>query len=269
MNKLLAIASLSIMCGFAVAQEAEAPKSLWNYDKSNFTVGDINADNWRVSDVDGKVTENGFAITKLETKGGGAVIRYVALNQSHPYFCFKILNSTRCKDNYFSLYTPAIGYFAAPTPVLVHKVPAGYYSFKGNIAQDKPMTTCRFDMHGGDVEFAFMGMFDKPEYILYTNDNAMKIGDELVINFDSLKPVDAVAVELIQAYTMPPLAINGKSKIELTAVNAEKTKWQAKVKLESVTPHVTKKPYTPGTILLKTTVNNQDIYGTNYGTIQF
>ena len=269
MNKLLTIASLSIMCGVAVAQESEAPKSLWNYNKSNFEVGDINKGQWRVSDVDAKVTENGFAITKLENKRGGAVIRYVAINKSYPYLCYKILNSTRCKDNYFSLYTPTIRDFVAPNPVLVHKVPAGYYSVKGNIAQDKPMTSCRFDMHGGDIEFAFMGMFDKPEYILYTNDNAMKIGDELVINFESLKPVVAVAVELMQAYTMPPLAINGQSKIELVAVNPEKTKWQAKVKLENVTPHVTKKPYSPGTILLKTTINDQDIYGTNYGTIQF
>jgi hypothetical protein len=251
----------------AAAVIDETATALWKYDKANFEAGDINKQQWRASDVDAKTTDNGFIITKKADKSGGALIRYVDIEKDYPYLCMQILKAEH-KGGYYSIYTPNVGGFNYPVMTLVSKILPGYYSFKGSIAKDIKNTICRFDVHGANIEFAFIGMFDKPEYIVYTNDAPVKIGDEMVINFDSLKPVDSVAVELFQTYTMPQLSINGQSKLDLTAVNAEKTKWQFKTKLESIKGQSATKPFAPGAVLIKATVNGKiDVFGTNYGTI--
>ncbi len=241
----------------------ESAAALWKYDKTNFEVGDIYNQKWLVSGLDGQVTANGFMIKKSATKDGGALMRYVELNKDYPYLCFQILKA-ESKGGYCAMTIPVVAGLEAPLPNFVSKILPGYYSFKGGIPKDVKNTTCRVDAYGCDIEYAFIGMFDKPEYIVYTNDAAVKPGDELVVSFDSLQPVESVAVEFYQAYTMPQLTVNGKSKVELAPVNAEKTKWQIKLKLASIGNSMAAKPFAPGEMVLKAVVNNKiNVFGSN------
>jgi len=196
---------------------------------------------WRTGQV--KFVTNGESATLTKIKDSGSTGRYVKWNRSYPYLQMNIKDIEQI---------PGYKNFVVTNPgrPMIVNMGGGYFPgiwtfdflasqrFPGD--KDGGSFFLRMDLQGGKFVFDWIKMVKNPRNAIVLEREGKKTklgkGDKFKIKVFLDEPAVDVTVDMLSAYLLRPVSLNGEPYIQLRKSDKEGKRWEAEITIDTIKP---------------------------------
>lgn len=198
---------------------------------------------------------------------------YMVIGSEYPWLEWEITKVEPIPGKYLAFSITTSNPNAANSDT-AGKVPTGIFvrnlNDRGDFTEQKTIYLNIYS-YNSKITLKYLKLVKQPECAVemlpkVSNKTELAANDEVTIKVTLKNPAESVSVDLVRAYAMQPVSINGSSTIALKAEeNSGNKVWSAVLPLTSLPAEP--KEFLPGQLLFKTTITGNDIkvpvWGTN------